>query len=108
VESGSFPFRYQKRAGRYARGKDSQASDVPAEIARPSAELCWTAPCRERPGRKRRWRNQRISLTPGDERESRGEALTAVYPLAPRERRARCGPEPGAPQAYSGKDSFLR
>jgi hypothetical protein len=68
-----------KRAGRYARGKDSQASDVPAEIARPSAELCWTAPCRERPGRKRRWRNQRISLTPGDERESRGEALTAVY-----------------------------
>jgi hypothetical protein len=37
--------------GRYARGKDSQASDVPAESARPSAELRWTAPCRERPGR---------------------------------------------------------
>jgi hypothetical protein len=27
----------------------------------------------------RRWRNQRISLTSGEERESRGEALTAVY-----------------------------
>jgi hypothetical protein len=58
--------------GRYARGKDSQASDVPAEIARPSAELCWTAPCRERPGRKRRWRNQRISLTRQGMRESPG------------------------------------
>ena len=32
---------------------------------------------RERLGRKRRWRNLRISLTSG-KRESRGEALTAV------------------------------
>ena len=39
-----------------------------AEIARPFAELRWTALCRERPGRKRRWRNQRISLTSGQER----------------------------------------
>jgi hypothetical protein len=44
VESGSFPFRYKSGRGRYARGKDSQASDMPAEIAWPSAELCWTAP----------------------------------------------------------------
>jgi hypothetical protein len=33
---------------------------------------------RERLGRKRRWRNQRISLTSGT-RGSRGEALTAVH-----------------------------
>jgi hypothetical protein len=95
VESGSFPFRYQTGGGGRPRGKDSEASDVPAEIARPSAELCWTAPCRERPGRKRRWRNQRTSLTPGDERESRGEALTAVYlshrvSAGPKTARTRC------------------
>ena len=58
--------------GRYARGKDSQASDVPAESARPSAELRWTAPLPGTSRAKRRWRNQWISLTPGDERESRG------------------------------------
>jgi len=50
---------------------------VPAEIARPFAELRWMAPCRERRA-KRRWRNQRTSLTSGEERGSRGEALTAV------------------------------
>ena len=32
-------------------GRTQEASDVPAEIARPFAELRWMAPCRERPGR---------------------------------------------------------
>jgi hypothetical protein len=43
-----------KRPERNARGKDSEASNMPAEIARPFAELRWTAPSRERLGRKRR------------------------------------------------------
>ena len=52
--------------------------------------------CRERPGRKRRWRNQRISLASGQERESPGgEALTTVYLLhrvsaGPMTARTRC------------------
>ena len=78
VESGSFPFRYQTAGAECRGGRTQEASDVSAEIARPFAELRWTAPCRERPGRKRRWRNQRISLTSGRESPG-GEALTAVY-----------------------------
>ncbi len=51
VESGSFPFRYQTRGSGTPGGRTQEASDVPAEIARSFAELRWTAPCRECPGR---------------------------------------------------------
>jgi hypothetical protein len=51
VETGSFPFRYQTGGSGMPGGRTQEASDVPAEIARPFAELRWMAPCRERPGR---------------------------------------------------------
>jgi hypothetical protein len=41
---------------------------VPAEIARPFAELRWTGALPGTSRAKRRWRNQRISLTSGQER----------------------------------------
>ena len=49
-----------------------------AEIARPFAELRWTGALPGTSRAKRRWRNQRISLTSGRERLPGGEALTAV------------------------------
>jgi hypothetical protein len=52
---------------------------VPAEIVRPFAELRWAGALPGTSRAKWRWRNQRISLTSGQERESPGgEALTAV------------------------------
>jgi hypothetical protein len=52
---------------------------VPAEIARPFAELRWTTPCRECPGRS--GGGGTSGSLSGQERESvpGGEALTAVY-----------------------------
>jgi hypothetical protein len=41
---------------------------VPAEIARPFAELRWTGASPGTSRAKWRWRNQRISLTSGQER----------------------------------------
>ena len=41
---------------------------MPAEIARPFAELRWTGALPGTSRAKRRWRNQRISLTSGRER----------------------------------------
>ena len=48
-----------------------------AEIARPFAELRWTALCRERPGRSGGGGTSG-SLSRQDERGPGGEALTAV------------------------------
>jgi hypothetical protein len=68
VESGSFPFRYQMRGSGTPGGRTQEASDVPAEIARPFAELRWTGALPGTSRAKRRWRNQRISLASGQER----------------------------------------
>ena len=67
-------------------GRTQETLDVSAEIARPFAELRWMDALPGTSRAKRRWRNQRISLTSGVERLP-GEALTVVF-LAPRERRA--------------------
>jgi hypothetical protein len=71
VVSGSFPFRYQMAGNGLPGGRTQEASDVPAEIARPFAELRWMGALPGMSRAKRRWRNQRISLTSG-KRESPG------------------------------------
>src|SRR4029453_16572408 len=68
VESGSFPFRYQMGGSGMPGGRTQETLDVSAEIARPFAELRWMGAMPGTSRAKRRWRNQRISLTSGEER----------------------------------------
>jgi hypothetical protein len=68
VESGSFPFRYQTGGNGMPGGRAQETLGVSAEIARPFAELRWTGALPGTSRAKRRWRNQRISLTSGEER----------------------------------------
>ena len=79
-----------------------------AEIARPFAELRWMGALPGTSRAKRRWRNQRISLTSGEERVPGGEALTAVY----LSHRVSAGPYDGPNQVSHrrtrGRIRFLR
>jgi hypothetical protein len=86
VESGSFPFRYQTSGSGMPGGRTQEALDVSAEIARPFAELRWMGALPGTSRAKRRWRNQRISLTSGE--ESPGGSAHSGGSFAPRERRA--------------------
>jgi len=55
VVFGSFPFRYLTRGGGTPRGKNSVASDVSLGSRVRLPNSAGRAPCRECPGRKRRW-----------------------------------------------------
>ena len=80
---------------------------MPAEIARPFAELRWTGALPGTSRAKRRWRNQRISLTsgqervPGVKRSLRCVSRTAWAP-------GHDGPNPGAHRRTRGRIRFLR